>query len=414
MAVKTEMGRFAWRESEGEVFKVLLTGDLCPRGVSSEFAPQIMKNLKGVFAAADLRVVQWECALCNDGEPIIKSGPNLKEPVDAVRFMTELGTDVALLANNHTGDFGPEKALETVGVVNAAGIATVGVGRNAAEAARPLRIERNGLRISILNFCEHEFGVAGRNSAGAAKLDPFANIAAVKAERPNADILIVAVHGGHEYNPYPSPRMIEWYRQIAGAGADLFFGCHTHTPGGVEVVDGVPIIYSPGNFYFPAREEREGSLWNVGYLTTVSFDKKGAFALEVLPCYQHREELIPFTDKLRRDFDEYLGRINCELDDPERIEDIFEAWCLKAGFNGYFKNFRRERSFENFDDRDVVKSWLAIRNLFTCEAHRDLLRKTLLLIEEFRLQDAEKHLPLIEDMQNPPWLEEMLRLRESE
>ena len=54
--------------------------------------------------------------------------------------------------------------------------------------------------------------------------------------------------------------------------------------------------------------------------------------------------------------------------------------------------------------QEIVKSWLPCRNLFTCEAHSDMLKQTLRLVEERRIGEAGKLLPEILALQDPPWM----------
>ena len=75
----------------------------------------------------------------------------------------------------------------------------------------------------------------------------------INEARKQADLLLVSLHGGHKYDPYPSLRMVKVFRASAEAGAPALWNSHAHCPEGFEVRCGVPIIYCPDNFYLPAR-----------------------------------------------------------------------------------------------------------------------------------------------------------------
>ncbi|MBX6341092.1 MAG: CapA family protein, partial [Thermomicrobiaceae bacterium] len=63
--------------------------------------------------------------------------------------------DFACLANTHIGDFGLEGLLETVAVLDRAGIAHAGAGADPISAAAPARLTVGGWRIAILAYADY-------------------------------------------------------------------------------------------------------------------------------------------------------------------------------------------------------------------------------------------------------------------
>ncbi len=88
------------------------------------------------------------------------------------------------------------------------------------------------------------------------------------------------------------------------------------------------------------------------------------------------------------------------------IRRYFEAWCTWSGIS-YLSCLNKDK-VENWPPdwtrREVVKSWLPARNLFTCEAHNDLMKQTLRLIEEHRVDEAKQLQDEVLALQNPPWM----------
>src|SRR5690606_20574966 len=99
---------------------------------------------------SDLRVVNVEAVLGDEGEPIAKGGPNLKLDERVISGLTSVPFDVACLANNHTLDFGPQGLSRTIQTLEQAGIRTVGAGMNRDEVEKPLIMEVKGTRIGII------------------------------------------------------------------------------------------------------------------------------------------------------------------------------------------------------------------------------------------------------------------------
>lgn len=403
-----ENGLLKFREPEGGTrFRMVIAGDVCPCREGEKIVAE--GRSAGLFAKvapflneADLRVVQWETPLCEPENPIPKSGPNLYALPSSAELAAAGGFEVALLANNHTGDYGPEMLLQTIDVLNRRGIRTVGAGANLEEAEKPLTLTAGGEKIAIFNFCEHEFGTAQENMPGSAPQLPLRNLRAVAEAARSAD-RVVALHGGHEYNPFPSPRIQKLCRAFADAGASFVFNCHTHCPEGVEYRNGTPIVYCPGNFYFPLTDE--GGLWRFGYLPKALFDRRGVYALEILPYAFDAEQIVPLEGETRISFFRYLETLSEPLDDPARMKQLFEAWSSRHGFGYLARSLAHIPPGweEHPSDRAVAKAMLGLRNLFSCEAHNDIVRCFLCLQEENRIDEAAKLFPYMEKLQNPEW-----------
>ena len=404
-----ENGLLKFREPEGGTrFRMVIAGDVCPCREGEKIVAE--GRSAGLFAKvapflneADLRVVQWETPLCEPENPILKSGPNLYALPSSAELAAAGGFEVALLANNHTGDYGPEMLLQTIDVLNRRGIRTVGAGANLEEAEKPLTLTAGGEKIAIFNFCEHEFGTAQENMPGSAPQLPLRNLHAVAEAARSADRVVAALHGGHEYNPFPSPRIQELCRAFADAGASFVFNCHTHCPEGVEYRNGTPIVYCPGNFYFPIMDE--GGLWRFGYLPKALFDRRGVYALEILPYAFDAEQIVPLEGETRISFFRYLETLSEPLDDPARMKRLFEAWSSRHGFGYLARSLAHIPPGweEHPSDRAVAKAMLGLRNLFSCEAHNDIVRCFLCLQEENRIDEAAKLFPYMEKLQNPEW-----------
>lgn len=402
----TEKGIWKIREQEGKtLFRAVLAGDVCPQGPGTQADwSAILSPLSSFLGDAELRIVQWETPLAEQEAPIPKSGPNLNNSPESAELARAAGFHVALLANNHVGDHGPDAVLQTMEHLHRNGIRTVGAGRNLDEADRPLDFRAGGKTIRILNFCEHEFGTAEEDFPGSAPIRPFRNCRAIRKAAGEADFVIVALHGGHEYNPYPSPRLQELCREYADAGADLVFNCHTHCPEGIETHNGTPILYSPGNFYFP-KHFGKNNLWQYGYLTKALFDCRGVHALAIEPYSFDAAHVTPLEGALREKFFRYLETLSGPLADPHRMQALFEAWSSRYGKN-YFEGCvsALPENWKQTGDPDVIAQYLGFRNIFTCESHNDMVRCYLKLVEEKRLEEAGKLLPHIESLQRPEWL----------
>lgn len=392
-----------WREAEKSSFSAVIAGDFCPREENcadvTARAVEITSGVKPFFDSADLKVLQWECTVTRQDTPIDKSGPNHRCYPECTAFAEALGIDTVLLANNHTGDYGAPGVKDTLEAFRSLGIRTVGAGMDESEALKPLRAEYNGLKCSIINAAEYEFGIASGGTPGGAALDICRIADQIKAEKGECSTVIVALHGGHEHFPFPSPRMRKMFRFFADCGADAVFNCHTHCPLGYELYNGVPVIYSPGNFYFPPRPTSL-PCWYIGYVPKFFFDAKGAYAMEILPYFNLKQALTLLDEAESEKFFSYLDGLCAPLSNEKELQEIFDSWCAQSGFLNTF--FGRVKP-EDLDCREDVKNLLGLRNILTCQSHYDLVRNTMLLIEQYKFTSAGGKNQLIKSAQTPEW-----------
>jgi len=167
------------------------------------------------------------------------------------------GFDLVALANNHATDHGRDGLAETMKTLDGLGIAWIGAGRN-SDQAHAARIETiRGLRIAFLAYEGlHATLPATASEAGTAWLEPAVAVKEIATARAKADLVVVSVHWGVEYQALPTPSQKALAQQMADAGADLIVGHHPHVVEPVEWVQGAGrarptlVAYSLGNFLF--------------------------------------------------------------------------------------------------------------------------------------------------------------------
>ena len=401
-----------WRESAQENYSAIFAGDICPRAAGLDVlmegkVDQVFKEVKPFFDSADLRIVQWETTVTEAETPIDKTGPNLKVPLKCTDIISHLNVDVALLANNHIGDFGPDVTMETIGHLTAAGAKTVGAGKNFEDARKALELNCGNIRISLLNYAENEYGGAREERAGVATLAIFKILDEIRAEKAKGNLVFVALHGGHETNPFPSPRMVEMFRAFIDAGADLLWNCHTHCPEGVELWNGKPIVYCPGNFFFPSgKPEWALPTWFGGYLVKFKFDAQGVYGMELIPYQQIQTSIEVLSGEREKEFFDYMEILSAPLSDPAALQHWFDIWCAGSGLAhlhglGAVDQNTWEPDWRN---RDIVKRHLGVRNINTCESHHDMVRRTLLLIERYEITALKDEKGKVLELQKPTWI----------
>ena len=228
---------------------------------------------------ADFTIGNLECAIATVGKPLdgkifsFRAEPRVL-PLLKGRF------DALAVANNHSGDYGMAAFLETLGHLDATGITHLGGGRNLAAAHAPLWIERQGLRIAVLNYNEFKprSFEAGAKRPGIAWSEDSQVISDIRAARAaGADLVIPFMHWGWENETKADERQRQLARMMIDAGAELVVGGHAHVTQGVEYYRGKLIVYSLGNFVFDGFEEPAARR---GWLLRLTLDRQGLLAWE--------------------------------------------------------------------------------------------------------------------------------------
>lgn len=369
--------------------KILITGDT-HLGSGRIVEPALKNSTERLFGSfkskieeVDLSITNLESPLIDKGDPIPKTGPNLKSPVKAVEILKDAGFDLLTLANNHILDYGGEGLTSTFEACKKNKIKTVGAGKNKNEASQPFTQVIGDIRIGIINVAENEFGTTNNDSPGAHSLNPVQNYYRIK-EISNVDYIFVIVHGGHEYYPLPSPRMKETYRFFIDAGASAVIGHHPHCYSGYEIYKNAPIFYSLGNFLFDKNKGGISS-WNKGYMVEFSISKR-ELDFDIIPYIQNAENigLRTLKNDEQLQFDKDLSELNDIIVDQEKLGAKFKEYCESSRklYNAYIEP-HSVRFVHALRNRNLFPSFLSDRkkrlllNLTRCEAHRDVLQKIL-------------------------------------
>ena len=122
-------------------------GKVVKRG-QDPFAP-----FAAILKSADIRVGNLECVVATTGSAEADKPYTFRAAPRSLAFVKR-HFDAVGLANNHTGDFGPQAFGEMLTLLDKAGIGYFGGGADLARAHTPLIIERKGLRIALLAYDE--------------------------------------------------------------------------------------------------------------------------------------------------------------------------------------------------------------------------------------------------------------------
>ncbi|HWG55738.1 MAG TPA: CapA family protein [Gaiellaceae bacterium] len=228
-------------------------GDRIGAAIAVEGADAPWRAVAPLLRAADVAVVNLECAVSTRGSPSPKEYVFRGAP-HALHGAARAGVDAVSVANNHAFDFGVEAFLDTLRHARAAGIAPFGGGADLGAARRPVILERGGLRIALLGYSDvRPLGVdAAAGKPGTARADTSWIAADVRAARRRADVVVVYFHWGVELSRQPDARQRTFADAALAAGASVVLGAHPHVLQPVERRGRRAVAWSLGNFVFGA------------------------------------------------------------------------------------------------------------------------------------------------------------------
>lgn len=217
---------------------------------------------------------------------------------EAARALAAEGVAAVGLANNHALDRGPAGLADTVAHLGAAGAASFGAGADLDGALRPLIVETPHGRVGVVAFGQGG-GVrrnAGEDRPGIAVLTRCnAAEGAQRAREAGARWVVAYVHWGVNYTGVLHSQRAQ-AALLAGAGYDLAIGHGPHVVQPVEVVDGMPVVYSLGNWVFGTPGRFTPDAPGHGLMATTAFGPDGIEELR-LHCIRTDNDEVGFQPR---------------------------------------------------------------------------------------------------------------------
>lgn len=289
--VKMAFSRERWLYGREKLTLAAVGDILLDRGVARSVANHgndfgyLFAGTAHILSRADRTLGNLECPLSLRGRQInmFRGHP---AAADALR---DAGFDLLSLANNHILDYGPEALADTVEIIKKREMVIIGAGRNRQEAGRPYFETINGIRTVFLAYTEVRPGFtysrtgiewrAGIDRVGVNPADPGEMRRDVAAARQRADVVVVFVHWGDEYQILPNVFQRLLADELQKSGADLVIGHHPHVIQGVSFGEKGAVAFSLGNFVFDQKtwDRREG------LILEAFFDRAGLRQLRFHP-----------------------------------------------------------------------------------------------------------------------------------
>ena len=213
-------------------------------------------------------------------------------------------------------------------------------------------------------------------------------IAEIKEAKEQTDIVIVTLHGGNEYFPYPRPGLRKLCQYYIDLGVEAVICHHPHVPGAYEYYKGKPIIYSLGNFIFDVAKAPKD--WEYGYMAQLQFDSvsKAFKSLDLIP-YKQSAALGGILLLLGQEKKYFINRIEVYRKTLGNNHAWLNEWNLfvKKQADSYILRHYLPFKFKGLGflarNTSIAKLFfnhgnsLPKLNILRCQSHRELLTAAL-------------------------------------
>ena len=255
--------------SQGDLLMHKPVFDTARQGDGTYNFESIFKYSKDLIASYDYAVANLETTFGGD-KYVYQGNPAFNCPDALAADAAEVGYDMFLTSNNHSGDTMGDGILRTLEVSQEAGLATLG-SQNPGEKRYSI-VEVNGIKIGMVSYTwafsgdGSKFSLNGLNAvkdegqmnyftkANPAKLynevEPM--IAEMKAE--GAEATMIFLHWGEEYDLRGNAAQQKMAQKLCDMGFDVIVGGHAHVVQPVALLESTVdpghktvCIYSMGN-----------------------------------------------------------------------------------------------------------------------------------------------------------------------
>lgn len=269
------------------MFRLLITGDLM---VGEDTRPDRDRTVKCVrklidYFNVDGALGNLEVPLTERGYPADKILP-WRSPPSTASDLRKMGFTIVSLATNHALDYGEDGLLDTMEALNTNGIMWSGAGKDIKQALTPAVIrmaDKTKVSIFSLSCTLPVNSAAGEARPGVAPLrirtlyeidqkmlqerpgfplyprtEPVVEdmqriCHLIRNVREQGYIPLVSMHWGVPFQK----DLAEYQRPVSASlvesGCNLIIGHHPHTIHAIELIQGIPVLYSLGNFIMSRR-----------------------------------------------------------------------------------------------------------------------------------------------------------------
>ncbi|MEV7072497.1 CapA family protein [Streptomyces sp. NPDC093990] len=302
-------------------FTLVASGDVLPHssiidrarfdagGSGYDFRP-MLAGIRPVVSGADLALCHMETVYGANGD--YTGYPVFKSPPEVARALAVTGYDGCSTASNHSLDDGAEGIRRTLDALDRAGVRHAGSARTEAEARTVTVLRAGPAKVAHLAYTYDTNGIPLPQGQPWAvnPMDENKILADARAARKaGADVVVVSLHWGTEWQDAPDEQQLALARDLTAArtggrpDVDLILGTHAHVPQAYEKVNGTWVVYGMGDQIAGEMFNHEGVQDPRGNQSTLA---RFTFAPPARPGQRWRVAKAEFVPQM---FDVDAGRV---------------------------------------------------------------------------------------------------------
>ena len=218
-----------------------------------DFTP-FYQEIAPVIQSYDLRYINQETVMAGDDGSGYSGYPSFNSPDVMADAIANVGFNLVSFATNHIYDmglYGVERSHEVWAQYPQLLIGGSYLTQEDRETVH--MVERDGMTFAFLSYTygDNNYGYGTENMPNAyysCQFDYELMTEDVKRAQQVADVVIVSVHWGNEYDSEPTSHQYEYAELLADLGVDLVLGTHAHIVQPVKYVTGssgntIPVVF---------------------------------------------------------------------------------------------------------------------------------------------------------------------------
>lgn len=292
------------------------------------------------LSRSDYTMINIEASL-RKGKYGYSGYPQFTTPPVILDAVKKVGADMITMCNNHMLDGYCDGLVESVGLVEKAGLDHIGGYVDEADSNTPEIYEINGIKVGFVTYTHSTNSMENHCDDRTKYLVNYfrsSNCATdiANARAAGAEVIVAVTHWGEEYKREPESSTRNLAKKLVAAGADIIIGGHPHMAQPMEYITATDAngqsrtalcLYSLGNFLSQHRVQYTDS--GVVFEFTIQENTDGTFSI-VNPGYV---PVYVWTFKNGEGEDDYrVMPIGNYLNNPpsgmssEQINRMTECW----------------------------------------------------------------------------------------
>ncbi|MFM7751321.1 MAG: CapA family protein [Opitutaceae bacterium] len=295
----------------------------------------VFESVRPYLSGADLCFGNLETVTAGQEYKDYTGYPEFNTPAAYLDGMVSAGFDVATNVNNHSLDRRFIGVQNTIDSLDKRGLLHTGTFKNPEDTGKVLLIDKKGIKTAVLGYTFSTNGIplpAGKEYCISMIDTAHMRRDVERAKNNHADLIVVFIHWGNEYERYPNNEQKDIANHLANLGVDFIFGSHPHVLQPAEIIQTpqkpVFVIYSLGNFVSGQRKPYTdyGTILRLQIIKDGSTGKIKTGNIDFIPTYVSLEKgyrILPIHDAILNASSDLPSALDLSPNDMARMRAIW-------------------------------------------------------------------------------------------